>query len=42
MGGHLTLDVKEIECEDVDWIHLAQDTFHSLDLMDTIMNLWFP
>jgi hypothetical protein len=25
---NIKMDLKEIECEDVDWIHLAQGRFH--------------
>jgi len=34
--------VKEGECEDIDWIHLALDTFQLLDLVNTVMNLRVP
>jgi hypothetical protein len=30
---------KEIRCEDVNWIHLAQDRVHWRDVVNTVMNL---
>jgi hypothetical protein len=40
MGGQITvkMDHKEKECDDVVWIHLAQDGVH-LQALDTVMNL---
>jgi hypothetical protein len=36
------MDLKEIQCEGVDWIHLAQDTAQWQTLVNTVMNLWNP
>jgi hypothetical protein len=36
-GGNVIL-----EWEAVDWIHLAQDRDKWWDLVNTVMNLWFP
>jgi len=33
------MDLKEIWCEDVDWINLAQDREHWRALVNTVMNL---
>jgi hypothetical protein len=35
-------NLKETGQEDVDWMHLAQDTDQSLDLVNTVMNLQVP
>jgi hypothetical protein len=34
------MDVKEIEWESVDWIHLAQDRDQWRAVVNTVMNLW--
>jgi hypothetical protein len=41
MGGQITvkMDHKEIECDDVVWIYLAQDGDHLQALVDMVMNL---
>jgi hypothetical protein len=31
------MDLKETGCEDVDWIHLTQDTVQWLALANTVM-----
>jgi hypothetical protein len=36
----IKMDLKEVGCEDVYWIHLAQHTTPSQVLMSTVMNLW--
>jgi hypothetical protein len=36
------LDVKEIGCEDVDWLHVAQDRDQWQVLVNTAMNLRVP
>jgi len=33
---------KHIWCEDMDWIHLAQDSVKWLVLVNTVMNIWVP
>jgi hypothetical protein len=33
----IRLDLEEIGCEDVDWIHLAKDRDHWRDLVNTVM-----
>jgi len=30
--------VKEVECDGVDWIHLAQDRYHWQALVNTVTN----
>jgi hypothetical protein len=32
--------LQEIQCEDMDWIHLAEDRDYEWNLLDTIMNIW--
>jgi hypothetical protein len=36
------MDLKEIELEDVNWIHLAEAKDQGQSVMNTIMNLWVP
>jgi hypothetical protein len=36
------MDLKEIEWEVVDWIHLAQDRDQYRAPVNTVMNLWVP
>jgi len=36
------MDLREIEWEGVDWMHLAQDSDQWRDLVNTIMNLRVP
>jgi hypothetical protein len=48
MGGprfrqnNTKMDLKEIWCEDLYWIHLAQDRIQWWVLVNTIMNHWVP
>jgi hypothetical protein len=39
---NIRVDLREIESEIVDWIHLAQDMDQWRDLMNTVMNLQVP
>jgi hypothetical protein len=34
------MDLKEIECEGVDCMHLAQDRYQLRAFVNTVMNLW--
>jgi len=34
------MNLREIGCEDVDWIHLAQDRDQWHALVNMVMNLW--
>jgi hypothetical protein len=36
------LDIREIGCEGVDWIHLAQDRNQWWAVVNTVMNIWVP
>jgi hypothetical protein len=36
---NIKIDLKQIECEDVNWIHLAQDRVQWRALVNTAMNL---
>jgi hypothetical protein len=36
------VDLREIEWNFVDWIHLAQDRDHWWSLLSTVMNLGVP
>jgi hypothetical protein len=39
---NIRMELKEICCEDVDWIHLAQDKDQWRALVNTVMNLRVP
>jgi hypothetical protein len=39
---NIKTDLKEIECEDVGWIHLFQDRVQWQDLVNIVMNLQVP
>jgi hypothetical protein len=34
------MDLKEVGCEDVDWMHLAQDRNQLQAVVNTVINLW--
>jgi hypothetical protein len=34
------MDLREIECGDMDWIHLAQDRYQWRALVNMVMNFW--
>jgi hypothetical protein len=36
---NIKMDPRTIGCEDVDWIHLAQDAYRWLAAKNTVMNL---
>jgi len=36
------MDIKGIGCEDVDWIHLAEDRVQWQSLVNMVMNLKVP
>jgi hypothetical protein len=38
----IKIDLEEIRCEEVDWIHLVQDRVQHRALVNTVINLWFP
>jgi hypothetical protein len=38
--GNIIMDVREIGCEVVNWIHLAQDRDQWQALVNTVINLW--
>jgi hypothetical protein len=38
----LKMDLKKIGWKDVDWIHLVQDRNWCWDLVNMVLNLWFP
>jgi hypothetical protein len=39
---NIKVDLKETACENVDWIHLAQDRVQWQTLANMIMNLFVP
>jgi hypothetical protein len=36
------MDLEEVGCESMNWIHLAQDSDQLKDLVSTVMNLQVP
>jgi hypothetical protein len=38
----IRIDLREMECEGVDWMHLAQDREQWRVLVNTVMNLQVP
>jgi hypothetical protein len=40
--GNIIVDLRKIGCEDVDWMHLAQDRDQWQVLVKTVMNIWVP
>jgi hypothetical protein len=41
-GNNITIDLKGIGYDDVDWIHLAQDIDQWRILVNMVMSLWVP
>jgi hypothetical protein len=39
---NIKMDLRETGFGDVDWIHLVRDRDRWRDLVNTVMNLWFP
>jgi len=39
---NIRMDLREIEREAVDWMHLAQDTDHQRALVNAVMDLLVP
>jgi hypothetical protein len=39
---NIRMDLREIELEDVDWIHVAQERDQWRTLVKVAMNLWVP
>jgi len=42
MEGDIRVDVKEIVCEIVDFVHMAQSRIQCLADVNTLMDLWVP
>jgi hypothetical protein len=42
MEGNIQMDLGEIECEGVDWMHVAQDGDQWWAVTKTVTNLWSP
>jgi hypothetical protein len=42
MGDNIKIDLKEMECEGVDWFHLIQDRVQWRALVNTVMNIRVP
>jgi hypothetical protein len=41
-GDNIKMDIKELGCEDVEWIHLAQGRFQWRAVVNTAMKLPVP
>jgi len=41
-GKNIRMDLREIGCEIVDWIHLAQDSDHWRALVNMVMTIHVP
>jgi hypothetical protein len=39
---NIKVDLQERGCEDVEWIHVAQDEVKGQVLVNMVMNLWVP
>jgi len=39
---NMQMDLKKVACEDVIWIHLAQDLVQWQACVNTVMNRWVP
>ena len=39
---NIKMDLKEVRCEDMDWIEVAQDRDRCQALVNAAMNLWVP
>jgi predicted RNA-binding protein len=39
---NIKTNLKEVSCEDVEWIHIVQDRVQCWDLVNTVMNLQVP
>jgi hypothetical protein len=39
---NIKMDLREIGCGGVDWIHLARDRDRWRALVNTVVNLWVP
>lgn len=42
MEGYIKMDLQEIGCEDLEWIHLTQDRIRFQALINMMMDLWIP
>jgi hypothetical protein len=42
LEDNVKIDLSEIVCEDVNWIHLAKDSDHRQPSVSPIMNLQVP
>jgi hypothetical protein len=42
MDDNSKMDLREIEWEGVDWIHMDQDRDLFRDLVDKVMRFWVP
>jgi hypothetical protein len=36
------MELREVECDDLDWIHLVQDSARWLLTVKTVMKHWIP
>jgi hypothetical protein len=39
---NIKIDLREIQCDDVDWVHVTQDRVRPLALVNMVMNFRVP
>jgi hypothetical protein len=42
MGNNIKMDIEEIECKGLNWIHKSRDMHKRLALVTTVMNIRAP
>jgi hypothetical protein len=42
LGDNISVGLKAVSWEDLDWINLAQDRYRWQTLVNIVMNLWVP
>jgi hypothetical protein len=42
MGYNIKIDLTEIGCDGVEWIHLAQDKDQWPIVVNTVIDIWVP
>jgi hypothetical protein len=42
LENNIKMEIRQIGCDGMDWIHVAQDMDHRRALVNTVMNLRFP
>jgi len=42
LQNNISLDVREMGLQDVDWMHVAQDMYKWQAPVNMVMNIWVP